>query len=245
MSHMKRIGLFLAALTLLASLSAGGEPGAGAEAERPELRKMAFKWQVEASHPALGPEAVDKKIQEWLQAYIADSVAEARELADLEETKGFWDLWIDYSYTRPSEKAVSVIFEAYAYPYGAAHPSGEVISKNYLVESGEELTLDSLFKDPEKALAVFAEHCPGIVSESFKESHPGEFPDGMPDDAWFEGGFEPTRDNYNVFGLEEGGIRVYFQQYQILPYVFGMPSPLVPLSLLEEAGPNREVWPGK
>lgn len=241
MSYLRRFGPLLAALVLVAAVSAGGEEEGGDE-KRPEQRKMAFRWEVEASYPDLGSEKIGEKLKEWLSGYIADSVAEAKELADLEETKGFWDLWIDYSFTRPSDKAVSVIFETYTYPYGAAHPSGHVVAKNYLVESAEELTLDSLFRDPDKALAIFAENAPRIVSEDFMKNHADEFPDGLPIDDLFAEGFKPTRDNYDTLGLEEDGVRVIFQQYQVLPYVFGMPSPLIPLSLLEPAGPNREVW---
>jgi hypothetical protein len=44
------------------------------------------------------------------------------------------------------------------------------------------------------------------------------------------------------FGLEPAGIRLYFQEYGVLPYVFGLPTAFIPLADLQSALPRAEIW---
>ncbi|MCD8140790.1 MAG: RsiV family protein [Planctomycetaceae bacterium] len=62
------------------------------------------------------------------------------------------------------------------------------------------------------------------------------------DDLWFAEGFVPTQDNYAALALVPGGVRVVFQQYQVLPYAFGMPSVFFSLDELDPAGPDLALW---
>lgn len=237
MSFATRRLILVAALIFAVAAAAAGE----------EKVNVKYRWSVEASYPKTGMEKIDEQLQEWMEEHIALSVGEASELAsaDPEFSEGGWEMSTGYEVTRPSDKALSVVFETYFFPSHAAHPSGMMQAVNFSSATGEVLTLDDLFDDPDKALALFSEHAPRIVSERLTREHRDDFPDGLPDDAWFKDGLAPSRDNYSCLGLEPEGVRVYFQQYQILPYVFGMPDPLIPLSVLEPAGPSREVWPGR
>ncbi len=62
------------------------------------------------------------------------------------------------------------------------------------------------------------------------------------DAVLFEDGFGPTRENFRDFVLVPGGVRVIFQEYQILPYVFGLPEAFYSLEMLAPAEPRLEDW---
>ncbi len=222
---------------------AAGEESA-AEAEKGgQSTGGTYRWSLEVKYPRIGAEAVDKDIRGWFRSVIPSAGEDAAEFAEfdldavgLEE--GGWEMIIDHEITRPSPRAVSIRFDIHTFPFGAAHPSGQVEVLNYDLETGRRLTIYDLFRNADKALEIMAANAPALVAEDFK----GEFAETIEDDDWFKDGFTPTPDNYSALVLEPEGVRVVFQQYQILPYVFGMRTALFPLSLLEPAMPNKDIW---
>ena len=225
---------------LLAAAMLAALFGAGAGAQ--EEGKLAYAWRAEAKYPVFGDERLDRKVRGWVEKRIGQLMDEVKDSATA-DYEGSWEAGLSYELSRPSAKAVSVAFIIYTYPSGAAHPSSATEILNLSTETGRELFLGDLFDDPDKALAIFAEHAPELVGALFKTENPKDFPDGMSDEYFFEEGFLPTRENYANLSLTPEGVRVHFRQYQILPYVFGMPAPLFSLALLAPAGPNPDIWP--
>lgn len=242
MAHGKTT-LLLAGLLIMAALSCAGA-GDSAEGALPR-REMGYTWTVKAAYPETGNEAADEAVRGWLERHVADHVAESGELASASPDfpVGEWTMQVEYTVTRPSRDVVSIVFSTCTYPSGAAHPLTTLDAVNCDLRNGALLHPADLFEDPEQAVAIMAEHAAGLIGESFRNRHPDQFPNGVEDGAWFAEGFRPTPENYSCLGLEAEGVRVYFQQYQILPYVFGSPNALIPLDLLAPAGPNPAIWP--
>lgn len=233
---MKTVIAKAAALALSACVLCGGAFGVETTAS------VSQDWNVKAEYPVLGIGEIDKAIQEWLGEHIRRNVADsAGVVVDPGFPDGGWTMEIFYAVTRPSDHAVSYAFSTYVMPKGAAHPMAYVDVLSFDVATGEQLTFDKVFARPDAALAIMAEHAPALVRESMTKEEP-ETAKYLDNDIWFKDGFEPKASNYAALVLEPGGVRVVFQKYQILPYVFGNPEAFFPLSLLEPAGPNLVYW---
>lgn len=215
----------------------------GGDARHGTEQTSTFAWDVDVKYPEMGHAGMDERIREWVNSHVAACLDEVKDFANVGDIDFSWTMSMDYDTTAPSDKAVSLIFTTYTYAKSAAHPMRESNVLNFDTESGKRLSFDDLFDSPDKALAIFAEHAPRLVTEKMKGDYPELFENnGGPDDAFFVEGFEPDRDNYAQIGLEPEGVRVYFQLYQILPYVFGMPEALFTLDMLKEAGPRMAYW---
>lgn len=250
MLHGKKTVLSVFTALLLAAVSASGGEVQEGMAYREKKNELLFTWEAKG----FVPETENAKINGLVKAYIEETIGESiRENATqftldedvLDDGKGMWSVWFDGDVSHPSDNVVSVRVDFFTFAFKAAHPLGVATVKNYRLADGAELTLDKLFRDPQKALEIMARLAPELVKEHFKKNNPADIIDGMDEmfNSTFKGGFDPTRANYAALALEPGGVRVIFQQYQVLPYVFGMPEALVPLKDLEPAGPNPEVWP--
>lgn len=237
--------LLLLAAALATAIAAFAAVPAGAAEEKMTMRN---RWQVEADYPKFDDEKVDEAVREWLNKLIADIMDSVKEYADVAftERETYFDIGISYETSRPSDKAVSILFSIFTYPSGAAHPSTGTESLNFLVGDPAPLKLDDLFADPKRALEIMSDNAKPLVREYLAASADGisekdiaELLDG----EWFREGSAPNRDNYSTLVLDPQGVRVHFQQYQVVPYAFGMPEFLVTLDKLAPAGPSEKVWP--
>lgn len=207
--------------------------------------RIDFAWTVEAAFPKLGHPIIDKKIQDWAEKNVADRMNEAKDLATADYEDGAWEYWLTYTKSEPSPAAVSVSFEGYTYPKGAAHPSGTMTVLSFATDTGEELGIGDLFQNPDKALEIFSQNAKRLLTDTLRKSAPDAFPAKADLDSlvWFNEGFKPVPENYKCLELAPEGVRVVFQQYQVLPYAFGMPVAVFPLDLLAPAGPSAKIWP--
>lgn len=237
----------IAALVVATAATGWGGEADDADGKDGAAKKLGFKyaWTVDANYPELGLPIIDAKIREWVESDLNKSVADAKTVVDPDFPEGSWEYWLDYAVNHPSPVVVGVVFEAYTYPKGAAHPSGVKTAMNFDVATGQELKLEHLFKEPGKALEIFSQNAKRLVIENLKEHNPEDF--GTEEDVanlvWFEEGFKPERDNYECLEVAANGLWVNFQQYQVMPYVFGMPRAFFPLELLAPACPSKKVWP--
>lgn len=208
---------------------------------------LSYDWAIKAEYPTFDSPAANKLVQEWMndhvEAYLNDGVANVS--ADPEFPSGSWEADIDYELNKVSDRYATIVFSTFVSPYGAAHPMRYLDVLNLDLAEGGRLSLDDLFADPDKAVAIMSERTPALLVEYFRDSHPESFPEDADKDFFFEDGWSPERENFDLLGMEPGGVRVYFQLYQVVPYVFGMPNILIPLNQLKPAGPNKEIWKGE
>ncbi len=205
-----------------------------------------YKLTVTAQYPQFDDAVVDKSLEEWLSSTLGGIVKDNSTedfLLDLEDDA--YEIGATYQAFHPSDKAMSVHFEIFTSASHAAHPLTQSLAISYLKGSAAPLGLDDLFADPQQALAIMAGQAKQKIM-NYVETLAGEpLPEetrSMFDEDWFAEGSAPTRENYACLIPVPEGIMVKFQQYQVLPYVYGRPEYVVPLTDLAPAGPNAEVW---
>lgn len=233
---------WLAAAAVLVAVAAAGH---GARAADAATAKLNHNLNLAVEYPQTGNKDIDRSIQDWLEEHIEETMAGFNGVAVRPEYEGgSVDVAIGYDVSQPSERAVSFIFETMASPSGAAHPTTRVDVMNFDLESGHWLALEDLFGYPDKALEIMAANAKAAVNEELAKIRPDQYPHGLDEksDSWFSKGFEPTAENYAALVLAPGGVKVIFQQYQVLPYAMGMPEAFFPLKELEPAKPHYQLW---
>lgn len=198
---------------------------------------------VEAGYPSFGHDIIDTRIRDWLEAILADAVRNMTEVVVSPDIDDFTsEVQVGYRLVQASERMATVVFSTYTYPARAAHGLTRIDTLNFDLDDGEMATFEDCFDRPEEALEIMSSNARRLVNENFEKNVSGELADVLADDGWFSEGFAPTRDNFAAFIVEPGGMRIVFQQYQVLPYVFGLPEAFFPLELLASAGPRLEYW---
>ena len=227
--------LVAALLAVMVWMAAAGEGESRA--------RLTSRWTVEAEYPQTGVQAIDKRIRTWLEEHINRTVADVVVVSVDPDFDGEnWDMGVTYKMSRPFRRVVSIVFETYTNPSRAAHPMARVDVLNFDAESGRQLHFEDFFEDPGLALEIMSENAPRLANEEMKKKLAKEYPEGLAAGDWFMEGFNAHPTNYAAMIPEEGGARVIFQKYQVLPYVFGMPEVFFPLDMLEAAVPEPALW---
>ncbi len=165
----------------------------------------------------------DARIQEFESAYAPESIApEEKQIFDA--VPGLhYELTLTgtpWAYGTLS----GMIVEEYTFT-GGAH-GGTSLSLFLYDAEGNDLRLRDLFENRGEYLTRVSEVVRPILKEELES---GEI--YVPD--MFMTGTSPDEGNYMVFSVATTGITFYFQQYQVAPYVAGMPQVSVPLQMFE------------
>ena len=228
----------LLSMSLFSACALAGDNGDSNE------HSIAFSWNIEATYPQTGEEKADQAIRAWVKRIMTSAFGDISEHIAIDPDspeENSWDMSVGYAMSQPSDKIVSLLCIVYTYPGRAAHPSGHMETLNIIKQDGTPLALSDLFEKPDQALVIFAEHSKELVTDWFGKNNP-DAAKSLTTDAWFDAGFEAVPENYSVLQLEPEGIRIHFQQYQILPYAFGMSEAFFPLDMLAPAGPKAGIW---
>ena len=209
-----------------------------------ENLKVKYTWEVDVDCVQFGVEAIDQDICEWLEVHIMKCVDENNYMV-ISPTypDGTWNLNVSSEKNVLSDRIASAVFTSSAYPSSAAHPMTYRNALTYDVTAGKRIAAREFFADPDKAVEIMAKNAPRLLVEFLKEEQPNRVPDDFNEEFFFEEGLAPEWENYSCLIPEKDGVRVVFQQYQVVPYVFGLPEALIPLDLLRPASPSREIWP--
>lgn len=238
---MNRMTLFVTALSL-ALFVAAAEPARAVDVRDNHL-KAAITMDIR--YPSLGDEDIDANIHDWLEDILDDAIESVNSVAvmpDLDEFNS--EIRVGYEVKQASERTITVIFDTYVYPARAAHGTTRVNTMSFDLRTKDMMFLDDYFRDPGKAVEIMAANALPLLNENLKKTMPDKFPDGLDadDGSWFKSGMEPEKDNFSNIVIEPDGVRVIFAQYQVLPYVFGLPEAFYPLETLAPAGPRYEYW---
>lgn len=236
--RMIALSLLILALVFVATALAAGEPARAT---------MHHRVEVKVEYPQVGNEVVDDMIRVWLEEHVSEIMAAFSGVSvhpDMEDEDSSDSIAVDYAVENASPRATSFVFETFVFPYKAAHPSGRTDVLNFDMESGSWLTFTDVFDEPDKALAIMSTGAKKKIGDYLRGLDEVQFAEGLvdEDEDWFTGGTEPTPENYAAFALVPEGVKVIFQQYQVLPYVFGMPQAIYTLEELEAAEPNLALW---
>ncbi len=235
---MTKIGRFMLpafVLMLSASLCAGAETGEG-KAVVEGNNHLRYALTMDVDYPTFGDDKIDAALRARIEAILRETLDELTGVTLFEDEPELVNevrAW--YEVVRPSQGTVGVILKTYRYAAGAAHGGTRADAVNFDLRTGSALSLDDVFTNPDQALSIMSEHAVEALAKSMKEAD-------IADAVLFEDGFGPTRENFRNFVLVPGGVRVIFQEYQILPYVFGLPEAFYSLEMLAPAEPRLEYW---
>ncbi len=116
---------------------------------------------------------------------------------------------------------------------GAAHPGNMTVTFNFDTQTGNVMTLDSLFTPGSEYLKRIATY----VQKDLKNKYG--------DSDLIAQGAAPKAENYEAFVITDAGIRFIFNQYQVAAYAAGEPEVLVPYvelyDVLSKTGPLGRI----
>lgn len=141
-------------------------------------------------------------------------------------------LYIDYKIMYETPHTLSIVFSISTYAKGAAHPNNTVRTLNFI--DGKQVGLSDLFKPESTYLTNIAAYCRAKLLKI----------DGA-DEKWITSGSEPTAENYQYWHFTKEGIAIIFDTYQVVAYVYGPQTIIVPQSSLKNElrpGVEKAVW---
>lgn len=121
-----------------------------------------------------------------------------------------YEAYSDYQVTYNKNNLISIPINFYEFT-GGAHGLGTLKSYNYNLETGEELKLKDIFKEG----VEYKEIVNKFIKNKIEKDK----------DLYFqgEGGFKGIGDNQEFY-IDDEGIIIYFQRYEIAPYYVGIPK---------------------
>lgn len=218
-----------------------------------EDARDAFPLHVHINYPSTGVSDIDADIRSWV-VNLADIFAKHLEVAvlsdsptlRLDEADGFlqdndlnipqdkksYELWGDYTVSRPSEKAISLTFEIWNY---AGNPQGnlDILTLNYNLANNQRLALVDIFEKPDQALLLMSRYARNVLRTRLG-------PNG--NTRMLQNGTEPLSENFASLTLTREGITVNFQPWQVAPWEAGIQKVEIPITELLAAEPLLSLW---
>jgi len=163
---------------------------------------------------------INKEIEEYINNFIQDIKSQSDKYSkeyneDLSKSKDDYikyqyEAYSDYKITYNKDNILSIPITTYNFT-GGAHGMSYLKSFNYDLITGEILSLKDMFKDNIDYKKIVNDY---INSEIEKNK-----------DNYFSGkdGFNGISDNQEFY-IDNNGIVVYFQLYDIAPYYVGIPK---------------------
>ncbi|MBP3730705.1 MAG: DUF3298 domain-containing protein [Mailhella sp.] len=132
-------------------------------------------------------------------------------------------------------KTIGVLWATYEY-LGGGHGSLGLESRIYFQQNSSKdqnvrlLGLKDLFRDPRAAIEIFSEFSREELTRR-----------GL-DPSMVEAGTVPVPENFLVFLLDDDGILLFFEPYQVAPWADGTIRLHIPLDRLKKASPKLSYW---
>lgn len=128
-------------------------------------------------------------------------------------------LKIDYVITLGQDGLLSVQYTESTYFTGAAHPNSVTLVTNYDLNKGKVLALADLFKSGSNYLQTLSDYSLNVLKQHVQIIEAE--------------GAAPKADNYSRWNLDEKGLIITFDPYQVAAYVYGPQRIFVPYSQLK------------
>lgn len=210
--------------------------------------------KIHINYPSTGQQNVDADIRTWvtnladifaghlavyaqnrhdepgvdLHAFLQDDDLNAPE----RDSSDAFELWGDYSISRPSENGLSVTFEIWNYT-GDGQNNLDILTLNYNTLNGQRLHVVDIFENPELALSLMSSFSRRQLEPRLGAARRARM---------LQEGTEPLAENFSSLTLTPEGICINFQPWQVAPWEAGIQKVEMPLSELLPAGPLLSLW---
>lgn len=202
-----------------------------------EERSEAPSYEILLTYPQLALNPFGKEVNKRIEGLVVKTVHSFRSamlligpsiLGDWTPSAAFLAGSSDTQYT--SGQILSIRFSFSSHTWGA-HPSHWTSTLNFLLEPRWpvcEVTIDDIFVDQRKGLALVSEYCKTELLAMDPESEIQRSPD------WVRSGTSPVASNFRALNIVHAGLLITFDEYQVGPYIEGPSEVLVPFSVLRE-----------
>ncbi len=127
-----------------------------------------------------------------------------------------------YVSTPDKHHIISVLFTSESMIEKQAHPVHTMLSLNYDLSAGKELTLNELFEPHSGYRSVMADYSKTVLKQKFPELQP------------FATGLEPSPENFSIWNIRAADILIHFNEAQVGPRVYGAIEVAIPYQILKE-----------
>jgi len=233
----------LMAASVTASVAASGTASAAASVtasvtasaattlqEDAKIQRQVDNITIDIIYPVLDQLQIRADVQHWVNLLAENFWLEYRD--DAKATTTPFELLVSYTLSWPSANILSIAWEVSSYT-GGAHGNREIVTMTYDLQTGTLLDPLAFFADPNAALKAMSVYSRASLSNTLGS---------MLVERMLHAGTEPSLENFSAITLTPSGVRVYFQPYQIAPWASGSQIVDVPLSDLQEAGPDTAIW---
>lgn len=199
----------------------GSSARAGWEKQKlDEQSEVGRKYSVQIEYPSFLPNTGE--IEQINTLFKADAlrslIAQRSELAREEVPTDAWWAETGDAYASSFEvmvqttEFISVHQSIYSYFAGAAHPNHGSSGINYALNPLIYLHLEDLFQDSQIALSAISDYCIKFIELENHDTEPNQ---------WVREGAAPDWKNYRNFYLQEGGLSIIFNPYEVGCYAEG------------------------
>lgn len=195
--------------------------------ETKKYTKSVYYLETDISYPSfMELETLSAKIQkDIMTAYYdfeATASAEWKALDDARGETGATDETPPFEYrvnstTTEVGNDLSVLVETYTFT-GGAHGETKLSSYTFDNSNGVYPTIEELTGKNDEALS---QYCRSYLKTTL------DYDDGTPEsiasrDEWIQNGTMPEHKTFSVFTINEDSVTVYFAQYEVAPYSYGI-----------------------
>jgi len=212
--------------------------------DQEENKELAYK--IDATYPQIAGENLSENAQQFNKAMseLTSAVvqqfkkyvnADKAHMSTLPEDLRKNSLEVDYDLDVVKMKGntiVSVRLDIEGSQAGRAHPYHNHRVLNFDLETGKVLELNDLFKAKAKYLNAMANYAKQKLDAKLE------------DKSFIAEGTQPVLNNFRNWNLENDGILITFDEYQVAPYVYGAQEVEVPYEMLKTfVAPGAAIYP--
>jgi hypothetical protein len=157
--------------------------------------------------------------ENWKARYNTQSPGES--IPEKPSVDEKFPLIITWSQEQLNQRYVSIALEVYGFS-GGAHGSTIIKTFNYDVLNKRMIRLSDLYPPQSDYLTVLSEHAISQLRQQQEDVNLDDLPDMIADGAG------PREENFEAFTFSGDTVTLYFQQYQVGPYVIGIPKVTIP-----------------
>lgn len=213
------------------------------EVKKENREDVYMKFDVKYPYFKKAGDDFNKSIENLLRVQMDYDVAVSKENWEARNTlngvsvstPSSWDKFYfnsDFEIIQSNSSYISFIVRYGGYT-GGAHGYQEIASFNYDVKNQKILSLSEIFDEDFKYLEYLSEESRIILKNQFNVVNEDVIGDNSKEsiEEYFENiniqienGTEPLEENFKSFTFTPNKIKIYFAQYQVGPYVMGMPE---------------------
>lgn len=214
--------LSIVALILFAAASVFAQHELSSVKSKDENKEA--KYSVEIAYPQIrnAKGTAEKDFNNYIKDIIDSEIKSFNEYLPVESVSPDmnYELYINYSEFINTDNVISVLISVYTYT-GGAHGLTILTSVNYDMNRNKPLQLRDLLEG--NYLKEISDFCIKYILKD----------DEFADEEWVKNGAAPDEQNYKTFAITKNGLKIFFQQYQVLPYAAGSPEVLISYSLIK------------